>query len=71
MHHTACPSDTEMVVVANGDSLYDSRFVAEVQQAAAGGADIVAFDYYSRFQRPTGKQRVQQSGRQVYPPPDV
>ena len=45
-----------MVVVTNGDNLYDPRFVAEVEKAEAGGADVVAFDYYSRFQRPTGAE---------------
>ncbi|KAI8462605.1 MAG: hypothetical protein J3K34DRAFT_475968 [Monoraphidium minutum] len=51
----ACPRDTEWLVVTNGDNDYDPGFLARVfKEAAAEGADAVAFDYYSRFQRPTG-----------------
>lgn len=41
-------------MVTNGDNLYDPSFVKEVERVAAGGADIVAVDFYSRYQRPTG-----------------
>jgi len=49
----ACPGSTEWLVVTNGDNDYDPSFMARVIEEGVG-ADAVAFDYYSRFQRPTG-----------------
>jgi hypothetical protein len=45
-------------VVTNGDNLYDPSFLGRLLSEAAegGGADAVAFDYYSRFLRPTGQR---------------
>lgn len=48
----ACPSDSRWVVVTNGDNDYDPGFLEELVKHEA--ADMVAFDYYSRFQNPTG-----------------
>ena len=39
------------VIVTNGDNEYSSSTFQELAQA--GNMDIVAFDYYSRYQRPT------------------
>ncbi len=52
--HPACPQDTEWVVVTNGDNLYDPAFLEVLTQPESDRVDIVAFDYYSRYQRPTG-----------------
>lgn len=49
----ACPPNTRWVVATNGDNLYDRHFV-ETLLAVPQGYDAVAFDYYSRYQRPTG-----------------
>ncbi|KAF8065512.1 EXOSC8 [Scenedesmus sp. PABB004] len=48
----ACPRRTRWVVVTNGDNDYDARFMAALVKH--DGAEAVAFDYYSRYQRPTG-----------------
>jgi len=40
------------VLVTNGDNEYASTFLERL--LAAPPADAVAFDYYSRYQRPTG-----------------
>jgi hypothetical protein len=40
------------VVVTNGDNEYASTAFSEI--IAAGHADIVAMDFYSRYQRSTG-----------------
>jgi hypothetical protein len=39
--------------VSNGDNDYDPSFLSVL--AEQHGAEVVAFDYYSRFQRPTGQ----------------
>jgi hypothetical protein len=41
-------------VVTNGDNDYDPKFLSVLVQQH--DAEVVAFDYYSRYQRPTGKQ---------------
>jgi hypothetical protein len=41
------------VLVTNGDNLYDPQFLEHLSMGAARGADLVAFDFYSRYQRPT------------------
>jgi hypothetical protein len=47
----ACAPDTDWVVVTNGDNVYHTAaFQALVDQQA----DAVAWDFYSRYQRPTG-----------------
>jgi len=38
--------------VTNGDNEYDPAFLSVVVEQQ--GAEVVALDYYSRFQRPTG-----------------
>lgn len=50
---TACPANTEWVVVTNGDNDYASSFFSRLA-AAKGGADLIAFDFYSRYHRATG-----------------
>ena len=40
------------MLVTNGDNMYASSFMERVAEAT--DADIVAFDYYSRYQRVTG-----------------
>lgn len=49
----ACPRDTQWLVVTNGDNEYDPSFLSVLVEQQ-GAAEVVAFDYYSRFQRPTG-----------------
>lgn len=48
----ACPSHAKWVVVTNGDNTYDPTFLEEVL-AAPPDSDVVAVDFYSRYQRPT------------------
>jgi hypothetical protein len=48
----ACPKNTRWVVVTNGDNDYDPKFLSVLVQQH--DAEVVAFDYYSRYQRPTG-----------------
>jgi hypothetical protein len=48
----ACPRNTRWVVVTNGDNDYDPKFLSVLVQQR--DAEAVAFDYYSRYQRPTG-----------------
>jgi endonuclease/exonuclease/phosphatase (EEP) superfamily protein YafD len=50
----ACPRNTEWLVTSNGDNDYDPEFLATAVKQGQQ-ADVVAFDYYSRFQRPTGE----------------
>eukprot|EP00878_Enallax_costatus_P036477 GHUV01040967.1.p1 GENE.GHUV01040967.1~~GHUV01040967.1.p1 ORF type:complete len:318 (+),score=72.11 GHUV01040967.1:2345-3298(+) len=47
-----CPPETRWVVVTNGDNDYDPQFMTVLAQQQ--DAEAVAFDYYSRYQRPTG-----------------
>lgn len=47
----ACPRNTEWVVMTNGDNEYSSTFFDELGKHTA--ADLIAMDYYSRYQRPT------------------
>ncbi|KAF6263567.1 hypothetical protein COO60DRAFT_1282230 [Scenedesmus sp. NREL 46B-D3] len=48
----ACPRGTRWLVVTNGDNDYDPKFLSVLVQQH--DAEVVAFDYYSRYQRPTG-----------------
>ncbi|KAK9822636.1 hypothetical protein WJX81_002024 [Elliptochloris bilobata] len=48
----ACPASTQWVLITNGDNEYASIFLERL--LAAPTADAIAFDYYSRYQRPTG-----------------
>ncbi|GFR42383.1 hypothetical protein Agub_g3254 [Astrephomene gubernaculifera] len=48
----ACPERTRWVVITNGDNQYDSRFV-ETVFSSPPDTDVVAVDFYSRYQRPT------------------
>jgi hypothetical protein len=51
----ACPRDTQWLVVTNGDNDYDPSFLSVLVQQQ--GAEVVAFDFYSRFHRPSGTPR--------------
>ncbi|KAL6762234.1 hypothetical protein V8C86DRAFT_2522953 [Haematococcus lacustris] len=66
----ACPRSSRWVVITNGDNLYDSDFMATVTQHSH--ADAVAFDFYSRYQRPTAgpcdRFSVAQPGQAAVPP---
>jgi hypothetical protein len=48
----ACPRDTQWLVVTNGDNDYDPSFLSVLVEQQ--GAEVVAFDFYSRFHRPSG-----------------
>lgn len=49
-----CPSGTKWLVVTNGDNEYGSSFTRRVDhEYSVSGAEVVAFDFYSRYQRPT------------------
>ncbi|GMH32793.1 hypothetical protein BSKO_00627 [Bryopsis sp. KO-2023] len=48
-----CPPDAKWVVATNGDNEYGVGFMGEIVLADSLGAELVAFDYYSRYQRPT------------------
>lgn len=50
---TACPADTQWVIATNGDNEYDPGFIPAIE-AAPADVDIIAFDFYSRYQRVTG-----------------
>lgn len=54
-HAQVCPPDTDWLVVTNGDNEYGAGFFQAVADMGRPGhtADIVAFDFYSRFQRIT------------------
>lgn len=44
-------------MVTNGDNDYDSNFFSRLLlEGKDSKVDAVAFDYYSRFQRPTGEE---------------
>eukprot|EP00775_Hariotina_reticulata_P012502 gene12502-12637_t len=49
----ACPKSTSWLMVTNGDNDYDPQFMTAIVQQPVG-TEVVAFDYYSRFQRSTG-----------------
>lgn len=49
----ACPRSTKWVIMTNGDNEYSSMLFDELSQH--DDADLVALDYYSRYQRPTAK----------------
>lgn len=49
----ACSPNTTWLVVTNGDNHYDGDFMT-VLSSSPPDADLVIFDYYSRYQRPTG-----------------
>lgn len=48
-----CSRDTEWLIVTNGDNEYAPSLFNHLD-AAADDVDLVAFDYYSRYQRSTG-----------------
>ena len=48
----ACPPSTEWVITTNGDNDYASTLLSTLLEAPQD-SDIVALDYYSRYQRPT------------------
>lgn len=47
----ACPRSTQWVIMTNGDNEYSSTFFDELDKHP--NADLIAMDYYSRYQRPT------------------
>lgn len=47
-------SGARWVIPTNGDNEYDKEFLATLQ-AVPAGHDMVAFEYYSRYQRPTAE----------------
>ena len=49
----ACPTNTRWVLVTNGDNAYADSFFDALLRAPAD-ADVIAFDYYSRYRRSTG-----------------
>ncbi len=51
----ACSSNTTWFTVTNGDNIYDPAFWKEVE-AGPRSANVVAFDFYSRYQRYTGEK---------------
>jgi len=48
----ACPAGTQWVVVTNGDNEYEPAFIPHLLSVPPE-VGIVAFDFYSRYQRPT------------------
>ena len=48
---SVCPPSTRWLMVTNGDNEYSANFMQQVLDA--GDVDLVAFDFYSRFQRVT------------------
>lgn len=49
----ACAPSTEWVIITNGDNMYDDKFVESILDTPPD-KDVIAFDFYSRYQRPTG-----------------
>ena len=49
----ACPPSAQWVLATNGDNLY-ARDAFQAVISAPADADVVALDYYSRYQRTTG-----------------
>ena len=49
-----CNPEAEWVVATNGDNVYGRHFIQRVvEKASDSTVDLVAFDFYSRYQRPT------------------
>lgn len=49
-----CSPEAEWVVATNGDNVYGRHFIHHVlERGADASVDLVAFDFYSRYQRPT------------------
>ncbi|GAX74196.1 hypothetical protein CEUSTIGMA_g1645.t1 [Chlamydomonas eustigma] len=48
----ACPLDTRWVIVTNGDNEYDDQYIPRMTSVPLD-YDIIAFDFYSRYQRVT------------------
>lgn len=48
-----CDPRTKWVVATNGDNLYGRGFLSRIFEAANDDTDIVSFDFYSRYQKPT------------------
>ncbi len=51
--HADCSPHTRWLTVTNGDNAYDPAFWHEVA-AGPPHAHVLAFDFYSRYQRFTG-----------------
>mmetsp|Transcript_7006 Transcript_7006/g.13794 ORF Transcript_7006/g.13794 Transcript_7006/m.13794 type:complete len:521 (-) Transcript_7006:400-1962(-) len=52
--YIGCSPDAEWLVVTNGDNLYGESFI-QVLSEVESSVDVVAFDYYSRYQNISGK----------------
>ena len=63
----ACPPTTEWVVVTNGDNEYADSFFQTLLETAPD-EDLVAVDFYSRYQRPTGPPCTRFAAADGYPP---
>lgn len=48
-----CNPNTRWVVATNGDNLYGHSFVSRIFEVGNNDTDIVSFDFYSRYQKPT------------------
>ncbi len=49
-----CSPETEWVVATNGDNVYGRHFIQRIlDKGSDSSVDLVAFDFYSRYQRPT------------------
>ena len=67
----ACSPEATWVVATNGDNVYGRHFIQKVlERGNDTSIDLVAFDFYSRYQRPTmpscerfSTERAQRSGR--------
>ncbi|KAK9813768.1 hypothetical protein WJX73_008320 [Symbiochloris irregularis] len=63
----ACPASTQWVVVTNGDNEYASTLFQTLLNTAPD-EDLVALDFYSRYQRPTGAPCLRFALQEGYPP---
>lgn len=48
-----CSPETEWLIVTNGDNIYGKSFLRTVFDKDKEGIDLIAFDFYSRFNRPS------------------
>lgn len=60
------PLPCRWLLVTNGDNEYASTAFEQIIQAR--GADVVAFDFYSRYQRVTGPRCQRFSQQEGLPP---
>lgn len=48
-----CSPKAKWVIATNGDNLYGRGFISRILEAAREDTDIISFDFYSRYQKPT------------------